>query len=434
MSGSQLYCRRSFLLSTAALPFEGKAATRPLASLNDWMRADTRERASGVEMCLERIRNQDSAIRAWVQVLPQPPTGRGMLSGIPFGVKDVIETKGLATEFGSPVYQGRKGEIDAAIVQELRLKGAILLGKTQTCAFAMRDPPPTRNPRNLDHTPGRSSSGSAAAVAAGMVPFSIGTQTAGSILRPASYCGVTGFKPTFGALSTKGVLPYARSLDTVGFFTRTPSDMLLLWKALGRSTQKDEDVPIGILRIFPECEPVMASEVDRAVKILGRGGFRLRRLDLSAMLSDVLRAQRTIMYFEGARFHEKRFQEYGDRLGYLAELVRNGLKITQAEYDKALRVVSESKTRINEIYQVTPVIVGPAATGPAPLGLAFTGDASMNSPWTALGSPAISVPMPVEAGLPLGLQLTSAMDDDTRLLDTAAKVNQVLQNEQTTDR
>lgn len=427
MLGSQSCCRRSFLLSTATWSLV-EAAQKPLGSLDDWMSADTRARASGVEMCLERIRNQDSAIRAWVQIQPQPPSGKGPLSGIPFGVKDVIETRGLATEFGSPVYKGRKGETDAVIVQELRSRGAILLGKTQTCAFAMRDPPPTRNPKNLDHTPGGSSSGSAAAVAAGMVPFSVGTQTAGSILRPASYCGVTGFKPTFGAFSTEGVLPYARSLDTVGFFTRTPSDMFRLWKALGRSTPRHGSFTVGILGTLPGCEPQMASAIRRAAEILERGGFRLRTVDLSAVLSNLLRAQRTIMYFEGARFHEKRFQEYGDRLGYLAELVRSGLKITQADYEKALRVVSDSRTRVNDTYQNTPVILGPAATGPAPLGLTFTGDASMNSPWTALGTPAISIPMPVGDGLPMGMQLTSELNNDALLLRTAVEIDHSLQN------
>src|SRR5207248_4206762 len=134
----------------------------------------------------------------------------------PFGAKDIIETKGLATEYGSPIYKGRIGTEDAAIVRELRNRGAVLMGKTQSTAFAYRTPAPTRNPRNLEHTPGGSSSGSAAAVAAGMVPFALGTQTLGSVLRPASYCGITGFKPSFGFFPTDGVMPFAKSLDTIG--------------------------------------------------------------------------------------------------------------------------------------------------------------------------------------------------------------------------
>jgi Asp-tRNA(Asn)/Glu-tRNA(Gln) amidotransferase A subunit family amidase len=199
-----------------------------------------------LQACLERIQESDASIHAWVQVLPQKATGIGRLSGIPFGAKDVFETKGLATEFGSPAYKGRIGASDAAIVRVLREHGAILLDETQTAAFAMRDPPPTRNPRNLEHTPGGSSSGSAAAVAAGMVPFAIGTQTSGSTVKPASYCGITGFKVTFGLLPMDGCLPYAKSLDTLGFFTNTPADMLLLWESMGHPAGRDEDFAFGV--------------------------------------------------------------------------------------------------------------------------------------------------------------------------------------------
>src|SRR5438477_9636578 len=187
----------------------------------------------------------DPSIHAWVQVLPQRPTGKGKLSAIPFGVKDIIETRGLATEYGSPIYKGRIGAADAAIVRDLRQREGILLGKTQCTAFAYFTPPPTRNPRDLEHTPGGSSSGSAAAVAAGMVPFALGTQTKGSVLRPASYCGVTGFKASYGLLSLAGVLPFAKSLDTLGFFTHSPADMRALWEAMGHAVGQPEDVVLG---------------------------------------------------------------------------------------------------------------------------------------------------------------------------------------------
>ena len=149
-----------------------------------------------MQSCLERIRALDPSIHAWVQVAPQEPVGDGPLAGIPFGAKDIIETRGLVTQYGSPIYEGRIGVSDAAIIGELRTRGAILMGKTHTTAFAYRTPAPTRNPHNLQHTPGGSSSGSAAAVAAGMVPIALGTQTQGSVLRPASFCGIAGFKPT----------------------------------------------------------------------------------------------------------------------------------------------------------------------------------------------------------------------------------------------
>src|SRR5450432_1191187 len=180
-------------------------------------------------ICLRSIAATEPDIQAWVEIAPQSSVPGGPLSGIPFGVKDIFETRGMATEYGSSLYEGRKGEFDARVVCDLRRAGAVLLGKTHTTAFASFDPGPTRNPRIPGHTPGGSSSGSAAAVAAGMVPFAVGTQTLGSVLRPASYCGVCGLKPTYGLIPPEGVLPFAPSLDTVGFFTRTASDMACLW-------------------------------------------------------------------------------------------------------------------------------------------------------------------------------------------------------------
>jgi len=205
MAGSQTYNRRTLLLAALAAAAPAKPKESRLETLSEWLGADQKARESGLQSCLQRIPQADASIHAWVQVLPQKPTGNGKISGIPFGAKDIIETQGLATEYGSPFYKGRIGAADAAIVQELRRRGAVLLGKTHTAAFAMRDPAPTRNPRNLEHTPGGSSSGSAAAVAAGMVPFAIGTQTTGSVLRPASYCGVTGFKPSYAFSRPPGV-------------------------------------------------------------------------------------------------------------------------------------------------------------------------------------------------------------------------------------
>jgi Asp-tRNA(Asn)/Glu-tRNA(Gln) amidotransferase A subunit family amidase len=183
-------------------------------------------------------------------------------------VKDIVETRVLATEYGSPLYKGRVGMTDAAIVREIRGRGAILLGKTVTTAFAHRTPGATRNPRNLEHTPGGSSSGSAAAVAAGMVPFTIGEQTRGSMIRPASYCGITGFKPTFDLLPMEGVLTMSKSLDTLGLFTHTPADMIELWKALGHSVGRAEELTFGAPDPIPECEPEMMNAFRQALSIL----------------------------------------------------------------------------------------------------------------------------------------------------------------------
>jgi Asp-tRNA(Asn)/Glu-tRNA(Gln) amidotransferase A subunit family amidase len=397
--------------------------TPRLETLTQWLNASHRMRERALQPCLARIREMDPSIHAWVQVSPQRPTGRGKLSEIPFGVKDIIETQGLATEYGSPIYKGRIGTTDAAIVREMRQRGAILLGKTHCTAFAYFTPPPTRNPRDLEHTPGGSSSGSAAAVAAGMVPLAVGTQTKGSVLRPASFCGVTGFKPSYGLLSMEGVLPLAESLDTLGFFTHTPADMLAFWESLGHSGGRTEDFALGTPEPMPKVEPAMALAFQDSLSLLRSAGASIHAIDIVEMLTKLSDAADTVTFYEGARFHQQRFNEYGSRLGAeLVDLVQKGLQISVERYDEARRYIAASKTRMSELFKSSPVILSPAALGPAPLGLTSTGDPRMNAPWTALGTPAISIPMPVTNGLPLGLQLTAEHGQDARVIRTAVQV------------
>lgn len=403
-----------------------KGETPRLETFTQWLKASPKERENGVRQCLDRIRIMEPSIQAWVQVSPEKPTHAGPLSGIPIGVKDIIETKGLATEYGSPIYKGRLGETDAAIVRDIRQRGAIVLGKTQAAAFAWRTPPPTHNPRDLTRTPGGSSSGSAAAVAAGMVPVAIGTQTAGSVLRPASYCGVTGFKATYGLLSLEGVLPFAKSCDTLGFFTHTPADMLAFWGTLGKPTGSPEQFTFAAPDPPQEVEPAMAAAFRTALQRLRGAGIRIDSVDIAGLLAPINEAQRTVMFYEGARFHEARFKQYGDRLDAIADLVRDGLKISTADYSSALSRIADGRTRITEICQKTPVILTPAATGVAPAGLAFTGDAAMNGPWSAMGNPTISIPLPVGAALPLGLQLAAALGQDARVIQAGILLQEKL--------
>jgi len=396
-----------------------------LETLIDWLKADRDARKRGVDQCLLRIRELDPSIHAWAHVQPERPTGDGPLSEIPFGAKDIIETQGMATEYGSPLYKGRVGTADAAIIREMRGRGAVLLGKTVTTAFAYRTPGPTRNPRNLEHTPGGSSSGSAAAVAAGMVPFTIGEQTRGSMIRPASYCGITGFKPTHNLLSMEGVLPLAKTQDTLGLYTHTPADMIALWKALGHPEGSEERFVFGAPEPIPACEPEMANAFRQCVALLRKAGVGVKNVDISPMLKKVEAANDLITLYEGARFHEARLKEFGDRLDQpLAALVRDGLKITAEKYDEAVKLVTDSRTRMADIFASAPVILTPAATGPAPLGLTTTGDPAMNAPWTALGTPAISIPMPIAGGLPLGLQLTADLGQDARVLRAAHQLHE----------
>jgi Asp-tRNA(Asn)/Glu-tRNA(Gln) amidotransferase A subunit family amidase len=418
--------RRSFILAGVAATVGVSAQSPRLETFSQWLSASVVDRQRALQGCLDRIAALDSSIHAWVQVAPQKPTGSGTLSEIPFAAKDIIETRGLSTEYGSPVYRGRIGTEDAAIVRELRQRGAILLGKTQTTAFAYRTPAPTRNPRNLEHTPGGSSSGSAAAVAAGMVPFALGTQTRGSVLRPASYCGITGFKASYGLLSLEGVLPLARGLDTLGFFTHTAADMLALWDAMGHPTGRAEEFAIGVPEPSPDVEPPMAAAFRNAVATLRSAGVTIRPLDLAGMLDKLADASNAIQSYEAAQFHEQRYKEHGSRLADLADLVRDGLKMPVARYDEARRSVAEYKTKLGEMYKTTPVILVPAATGPAPRSLASTGDPRMNAPWTALGTPAISIPMPVQGAMPLGLQLTADYGQDARVIRTAVRLQPLL--------
>src|SRR5579864_8493582 len=305
------YSRRGLMKAGAAAGFAGfaywpgermTAAEVPrLETFTDWLRADRETRKRGLDQCLARIRELDPKIHAWVAVQPERPAGDGPLAEIPFGVKDIVETKGMATEYGSPLYKGRVGTEDAAIVRDLRGRGAILLGKTVTTAFAYRSPGPTRNPRNLDHTPGGSSSGSAAAVAAGMVPFTIGEQTRGSMLRPASFCGVTGFKPTHDLLPMEGVLPLAKSLDTLGLYTHTPADMIGLWKALGKPTGNEEQFAFAVPEPIPECEPEMGNAFRQAIMLLRRSGVTIKAIDIADQLKKLVEAGDVLEAYEGAR-------------------------------------------------------------------------------------------------------------------------------------
>ena len=378
-----------------------------------------------LEICRRRIAAGDPDVQAWVEVSPQDPLADGLLDGIPFGVKDIFETRGLATEFGSALYAGRKGVVDAPVVSALRRTGAVLLGKTRTTAFASFDPAATRNPRFPGHTPGGSSSGSAAAVAAGMVPFALGTQTLGSVLRPASFCGICGFKPSFGLLPFEGALPFAPSLDTVGLFTATAADMAELWSR-GFGGRFLADLHRAALLcgegMRPPVEDPVRHALTAAVERLRAGGVSIDEIPAPQGWDRLQTAAQTINRYEGARSHRARFEEFGDRIGRkLATLVRDGLRLTPSEYEDARAHVEQMKLAVNSIFWDYPAILTPAAAGRAPAGLDSTGDPSHNAPWTALGVPAISVPLPVDGG-PLGVQMTAAWGRDDALVAVAAQL------------
>jgi Asp-tRNA(Asn)/Glu-tRNA(Gln) amidotransferase A subunit family amidase len=370
---------------------------------------------------LARIDEAEPEVRAWVEVSPRPAPA-GPLAGVSFGVKDIFDTAGLPTEYGSPLYKGRRPAADAALVRLLCDAGAQLLGKTHTTAFAYYDPAPTRNPRAPGRTPGGSSSGSAAAVAGGMAAFAVGSQTQGSVIRPASFCGVTGFKPTHGLLPLEGCLPFAPSLDTAGLFTESARDMLLLWKAIGFAQPGELPLRAAIPARGFESEIPLA----QAASALRSAGWRIETVDLPPEVLAAQSAAATVNCYEGARTHEARWREHGPAIGAkLAELVEQGLAIPDDAHAAALEILHHARSAVESVFDHWPLILSPAAPGPAPLGYASTGDPRLNRPWTALHVPVISVPLPA-GGPPLGLQIAARRNQDSQLLAAACAVEAVL--------
>lgn len=388
------------------------------------------------EGCLAQLKAEEQEIQAWVPFDHNPALARaencvagGPLSGIPFGVKDIFDTAELPTEWGSEVYQGRQPEADAALVAELKALGGYVLGKTETTAFAFYDPAPTRNPHNLGHTPGGSSSGSAAAVAAGMVPLALGTQTQGSVLRPAAFCGVVGFKPSRGALPVEGVLPCSPTLDTAGLFTRTVDDMRFVWEALrpgGNPYQALRFVVIG----WPphkRTELGMARRVQESAKKLEEAGLEVFQAKGPASFKALPPAIADVMAYEAARTHGERYDEYGERLGVkLAGLVEMGRAVSDSAYAAGLEAIQTAEHDFAVWAREDTVVITPAALGPAPKGLESTGDPACNAPWTAMGAAAISIPCGTLGKMPLGLQITAPAGLDAMLLRTAQTIEEAL--------
>jgi len=377
------------------------------------------------EYFLANIEELERKIQAWVEVNPRA-AGHGPLSGVPFGVKDIIETAGMATEYGSPLFAGRKGEADAAVVTQLCGLDAMLLGKTHTTAFAYYDPAPTRNPKAPGHTPGGSSSGSAAAVAAHMAAFAVGTQTQGSVIRPASFCGVCGFKPTYGTLSVEGVRAFAPSLDTVGLFTETARDMQLLWCALGKTMAEPPPLRAAIPAAGFDADDTMAQAMSAAVERLIESGWQIRSAALPEPFLHASEAVTVINRYEGARTHESLWRQHGGAIGLkLAALVEQGMATPQEDYYAALATLANAREAMAMFFERWPFVLTPAAPGPAPHTLTSTGNPRMNAPWTGIGVPAVTIPMPCE-GPPLGLQITAARSHDAALLAAAIQAERAL--------
>ncbi|MDG4824784.1 amidase [Asanoa sp. WMMD1127] len=373
---------------------------------------------------LDRIDAVDPEVHAF---LPDPGRRARVTEGMPLGVKDIFRVDGLPTRAGSAlppeVFEGP----EASLVTRLRTAGYVVVGKTVTAEFASAAPGPTRNPHDLAHTPGGSSSGSAAAVAAGMVPVALGSQTLGSVVRPAAFCGVVGFRPTHGRVPADGMVPHSPSLDTVGWFTAdVASAATVAAIACPSWTPAPPRAPVlGVPApaYLERAEPVARAAYDRTIDALRVAGFDVRT---TQWLSDVdARAMWVINRFELARTHAEWFGAYGDRYRpQTAAAVREGLALSADDYAAARRWRRDFVARFDATG--TDVWVTPAAPGPAPRGLDHTGDAAMSVPFSVVGAPALSVPAGQAGGLPLGLQLAGARGADEALLAWAATIAPVV--------
>jgi Asp-tRNA(Asn)/Glu-tRNA(Gln) amidotransferase A subunit family amidase len=358
------------------------------------------------------------------------------LRGVPIGVKDIIDTADLRTELGTDLCAGRQPARDAACVAQLRAAGAYVFGKTVTTAYAFLDPGPTRNPWNLAHTPGGSSSGSAAAVAAGIVPAAIGTQTNGSVIRPAAFCGIVGFKPTYGLVDFAGAHVFSATFDTLGTFTRSVADAALVASALAPARLKADVVPlaspprVAFLAAFPWAAPTdHAREALAATAVqLRMAGALVSPLNFPAAWVDADRLHRLIMLYEGAQALGATQARHRMRLTpRVNAALDEGHAIAEAEYRAALAHREQAIEYFLEWLAPYDVVLSPAALGGAPAGLASTGDPGCCTLWSLTGFPAVALPSSFDpAGLPLAIQLAAPRGHDEQLLSAAAWCEQVL--------
>ncbi len=406
-----------------------------------------------IRACLDRIAEREPLVHAFAFIDPERAiaearardrsgAARGPLHGLPVGVKDIIDTHDMPTECGSPIYAGHRPPNDAACVALAREAGAVMLGKTVTTEFALRHPGPTANPRNLAHTPGGSSSGSAAAVADCMVPVAFGTQTGGSIIRPASYCGVVGYKPSHDTINPTGVKPLATSFDTVGLFARCVDDCALVVGVLagdvgpGQPLVATPPARIGLCRThaWSDAEPATVRALEQAAALLaleGKGkGTGIIDVQLPDVFAGFLDAQSDVLRFEAARVFAFERTQRAELLSQSAraELVE-GMAITRSRYLDAQALIAHCKTLFASAIAPFDLFLSASAPGEAPPGLHNTGEAMFNRLCSGLGVPCLNLPGYSGAnGLPVGIQVIGAMHDDLRLLRAAVWIEDCLRS------
>lgn len=407
-----------------------------------------------VQACLNAIEANEDRVRAWHYLDPahaldqareadsQRRSGMptGPLHGIPIGIKDIFDTRDMPTEDGTPLHRGRTPAYDATAVARLREAGAIIMGKTVTTELAVYSPGKTRNPHDPGRTPGGSSSGSAAAVASGMVPLAIGSQTNGSIIRPATYCGVYGYKPSHGMISRHRVLQLSRNLDHVGVFARSVEDVALIARQMMGYDERDPDMrprPLpDLVSLACEAPPtpprlafIRTSAWDQAESDLREGfdelidflGDHVTEVELPQLFSRAYEWHRCIMEADLAVNLRREYTRGASALsGELARMIERGRQVLAIEYNQALESVPMLVDIIAEMLLEYDAIITPAATGEAPVGLESTGSPIFCTPWSLCGVPAISLPLLEGSnGMPIGVQMVASKGDDGRLLRTA---------------
>ena len=395
---------------------------------------------------LDRIDERDADVLAWshlardaalerAKVLDRGPR-QGLLHGVPMGVKDIIDSFDQPTTYGSPIYKSHQPLADAATVALARDAGAILLGKTVTTEFANRHPGPTKNPHNPAHTPGGSSSGSAAGVADFQIMLATGTQTGGSVIRPAAFCGIVGYKPTFGHFPTAGMKANTEWLDTIGAYARSIEDIALFRAALMAIPYTPVARPASPPRVAvcfthhrDELSPEGTKAVNDAAAALAKAGAQVKEIELPAPVRDMTEGQKTLSAFDGPRAHADEARRFYD---LLSESLRKdklavGARIDYATWAAARRLGDTGRAAVDALFDDIDVILTAPAKGEAPLGLERTGDATFNLLWTYLWMPCVTLPFTTgPAGLPIGIQLVGRQHEDDRLLDTAAWVKGAL--------
>jgi len=410
----------------------------PAAALAARLRAREVRAIDVLEDCLVRIGARESAIHAWAFLDPERARGqahvldagpvRGPLHGLPIGVKDIIDTADMPTAYGSPIYTWHRPAWDAAVVAAARAAGAVVLGKTMSTEFATFSPAATVNPRDFAHTPGGSSSGSAAAVADDMVPLAFGTQTVGSIIRPASFCGVVGYKPSFGTLSRAGVKPLAETLDTVGSIARTVADAALFVGALTgrRELVQLPEAPrlrVGLCRThdWNQTRPEVGEAMEAAARAVSAAGALVTEVELPPSFAGLGEVHGDVFGYEIGRNLAHEHAAHAVRLSpRLRELLDASLHVTAERYDRARVQARSCRMAFAGTMDECHVLITPSTTGEAPEGLESTGNPVMNRVWTLLHVPCVTIPVARgPSGMPVGLQVVGRFADDARTLAAA---------------